>query len=93
MARFAAQGISVLRVCIDMMSYLHPISRMLHQIGQEEVMALKPLQVVSVDRSKGDIFVLSFSDETTAVLTAEELAKYFADRRIAVRGFEYMLSA
>ena len=56
-------------------------------------MALKPLQVVSVDRSKGDIFVLSFSDETTAVLTAEELAKYFADRRIAVRGFEYMLSA
>jgi len=52
---------------------------------------MKPLQVVSIDRPKGDIFVLSFSDETTAVLTAQELAEYFADRRIVVRSFEYML--
>jgi hypothetical protein len=63
------------------------------KVRRKKVMAIKPLQVISIDCPKGDIFVLSFSDDTTAILTAQELAEYFADRRIAVRGFEYMLSA
>jgi hypothetical protein len=42
-------------------------------------LAIKPLRVESIDRVKDDIFVLFFSDETSAMLTAQELAEYFAD--------------
>jgi hypothetical protein len=35
--------------------------------------------------------VLNFSDDTVAVFTAEELAAYYADRRITGKGFSQML--
>jgi hypothetical protein len=56
-------------------------------------MAAKALEVESIDRVKDDIFVLSFSDETAAILTGRELAEYFADRRMIAKGFTHMLSA
>jgi len=54
-------------------------------------MAAIPLQVESIERLKENIFVLNFSDDTVAVLTAEELAAYYADRRMTAKGFRHML--
>ena len=54
-------------------------------------MAGVPLQVESIDHLTENIFVLNFSDDTVAVLTAEELAAYYADRRMTAKGFSHML--